>query len=153
MKIICKLCKKEVGHQGIGWHIKTQHQISYNQYVEKFIEDFPEDFPNWYKCRTCGKLIKGHKSCMENYLKSKCCNEGISRYQTENIGTWKCNKCGEQCGIKEYKLRDERFIQAIQLRIELLDYYEADEKKGSENFGKIQGLEEALKHWENFYCA
>lgn len=70
MRRICRICEKEVGHQAIGWHIKSQHQMLYFQYVEKFIDQFPNDFNNWYKCRICETVVKGHKTCS-----MECSNE------------------------------------------------------------------------------
>jgi len=70
MKRICRICGKEIGNKAIGWHIKSQHQMLYIQYVEKFIDQFPNDFNNWYRCRICETIVKGHKTCS-----MKCSNE------------------------------------------------------------------------------
>ena len=67
---MCRICGKEMGHQAIGWHIKTQHQITYYQYVERFIDQFSDDFKHWYKCRICETIVKSHKTCS-----MKCSNE------------------------------------------------------------------------------
>jgi len=70
MKRICRICEKEVGDKAIGWHVKSQHQITYFQYVERFIDQFSDDFKHWYKCRICETIVKSHKTCS-----MKCSNE------------------------------------------------------------------------------
>lgn len=53
--IICKLCNKELGRNGISHHLKTIHSVTFENYAN----EHPEDFPNRVKkpCETCGKLI------------------------------------------------------------------------------------------------
>jgi G:T-mismatch repair DNA endonuclease (very short patch repair protein) len=55
-KIICKVCKNEIGRQGMPVHLKI-HDIKFKDYLEQYFEDF-SDFK---KCESCNKICKRNK--------------------------------------------------------------------------------------------
>ncbi|MBC8428545.1 DUF559 domain-containing protein [bacterium] len=59
----CRICNKQVGSHGIGYHTKKVHSIDYKtKYIPKFFDDYPNDFPSYRKCVMCDN-ISWHKNC------------------------------------------------------------------------------------------
>lgn len=62
--IQCRECGLKLGVEGISNHLQKIHNIDYEtQYVPKWYDKFPDEFKNWYRCRICNKLVKGHLTC------------------------------------------------------------------------------------------
>ena len=49
--IICKLCNKEIGRNGISHQLKTTHNVTFEDYAN----EHPEDFPN--------RILKPYEVC------------------------------------------------------------------------------------------
>ena len=66
--MICEICKKELKLKGISTHIISHHNMSIQEYFDKYLKQSNDGI-----CVTCGKPTK-FKRIKFGYLKH-CCNK------------------------------------------------------------------------------
>lgn len=84
-------------------------------------------------------------------IRSMCCLGDVRLYRGKNVGFPECQKCGEQCEFIEPKTEHDNFQFEMWKKIENLDYYEKNKKLSSQNYEKMQLLNEVFDVWKETY--